>query len=231
MQTQTQSDPAATPAPAQAPPAPVTITTVGPGGITQTLTVPATEADVEKLLAQRAELSEQLSSLSARRDQLSSSIRAAPEGASRTGLEDRIRVLDQRIIQLETDLAATGRQLSSAPAELAASTQSENPGGGGDFEEGLMIGGFSVFLVAAVAYFFAKRRWKRRAVAQAKAPPESSRLERVEQGIEAIAIEIERVSEGQRFVTRLLSESQTPLGASHRIPQPAAAENEGKHRS
>jgi len=31
-------------------------------------------------------------------------------------------------------------------------------------------------------------------------------LERLEQGMEAIAIEIERVAEGQRFVTRLLSE-------------------------
>jgi hypothetical protein len=32
------------------------------------------------------------------------------------------------------------------------------------------------------------------------------RLERIEQGMDAIAIEVERVSEGQRFVTRLLSE-------------------------
>jgi hypothetical protein len=32
------------------------------------------------------------------------------------------------------------------------------------------------------------------------------RLERVEQAVEAIAIEIERVSEGQRFVTKLLNE-------------------------
>jgi hypothetical protein len=44
--------------------------------------------------------------------------------------------------------------------------------------------------------------------------------------MEAIAIEIERVSEGQRFVTRLLSESQAPLGTSHRIAQPVAAEKE-----
>jgi hypothetical protein len=35
----------------------------------------------------------------------------------------------------------------------------------------------------------------------------AQRLERLEQGMEAIAIEIERVSEGQRFVTKLLSEA------------------------
>ena len=33
-----------------------------------------------------------------------------------------------------------------------------------------------------------------------------ARLERMEQGIEAIAVEVERISEGQRFTTRLLSE-------------------------
>ena len=32
------------------------------------------------------------------------------------------------------------------------------------------------------------------------------RMERVEQAIEAIAVEVERVSEGQRFVTKLLSQ-------------------------
>ena len=34
----------------------------------------------------------------------------------------------------------------------------------------------------------------------------SARLERIEQAVDAIAIEMERVSEGQRFTTKLLSE-------------------------
>jgi hypothetical protein len=37
------------------------------------------------------------------------------------------------------------------------------------------------------------------------------RLVRVEQAVESIAIEIERVSEGQRFVTKLLNERVLPL--------------------
>ena len=37
--------------------------------------------------------------------------------------------------------------------------------------------------------------------------------------MEAIAIEIERVSEGQRFVTKLLSESPQPVGMNARIGQ------------
>jgi orotate phosphoribosyltransferase len=40
-----------------------------------------------------------------------------------------------------------------------------------------------------------------------KVPPEvMQRLERMEHAIESIAIEVERISEGQRFTTKLLSE-------------------------
>jgi hypothetical protein len=34
----------------------------------------------------------------------------------------------------------------------------------------------------------------------------AARLDRIERAVESIAVEIERVSEGQRFTTRLLSE-------------------------
>ena len=40
-------------------------------------------------------------------------------------------------------------------------------------------------------------------------PPEvGGRLERMEQALEAVAIEVERISEGQRFTTKLLSEGR-----------------------
>mgnify|MGYP001795777777 CR=1 FL=1 len=37
-----------------------------------------------------------------------------------------------------------------------------------------------------------------------------ARLARIEQAVEAIAIEVERISEGQRFTTKLLSEQTRP---------------------
>lgn len=40
-----------------------------------------------------------------------------------------------------------------------------------------------------------------------------ARLERMEQTLEVMSTEIERITEGQRFVTRLLSESRQPLSA------------------
>lgn len=38
----------------------------------------------------------------------------------------------------------------------------------------------------------------------------TARLERIEQAVEAVAIEVERISEGQRFTTKLLSEGKAP---------------------
>lgn len=56
------------------------------------------------------------------------------------------------------------------------------------------------------------RAYSRRSERRPQEGPMSSeaaaRLERMERGIEAMAIEIERISEGQRFLTKLLSERQ-----------------------
>jgi hypothetical protein len=41
----------------------------------------------------------------------------------------------------------------------------------------------------------------------------TGRLERIEQSLEAVAIEVERISEGQRFTTKLLSEGRATTGA------------------
>jgi hypothetical protein len=61
-----------------------------------------------------------------------------------------------------------------------------------------------------VARAFA-RRMDREAV-QPKIPLElQGRLERMEQAIDSIAVEVERISEGQRFTTKLLSDRQQSL--------------------
>jgi hypothetical protein len=44
-------------------------------------------------------------------------------------------------------------------------------------------------------------------------PEVADRLDRMEHAIESIAIEIERISEGQRFTTKLLAEQKTRIGA------------------
>lgn len=55
-------------------------------------------------------------------------------------------------------------------------------------------------------------------------PPDlTSRLDRMEQAIDAIAVEVERISEGQRFTTRLLSDrGDARLGSGNAAAQPLA---------
>jgi predicted PurR-regulated permease PerM len=186
---------------------------VGPDGKPLTFTIPQGKADLKEILAQRDQISEQLTNVSSRRSELAEELANTPEQAARAGLEDRLRLLDQRILQLETDLATTGRQLESAPGNLLASAQAENHADSDEqFVDGAVSSGFSVFAFMAVVLFFMRRRWKKSAGPRPNQLPSDTaqRMERLEHGMDAIAIEIERISEGQRFVTKLLSESQQP---------------------
>jgi hypothetical protein len=67
---------------------------------------------------------------------------------------------------------------------------------------GILAGAF------AGAYFFGKSRGQRESMLTSKDPELLARLSRVEQIVEATAIEIERISEGQRFTTKLLSDKK-----------------------
>jgi hypothetical protein len=53
------------------------------------------------------------------------------------------------------------------------------------------------------------------------APPDSAALQRLETAVDTIAIEVERISEGQRFTVALLSE-QLPSRRTERPGEPAA---------
>jgi hypothetical protein len=51
----------------------------------------------------------------------------------------------------------------------------------------------------------------------------NSRLDRIEQAVDAIAIEVERISESQRFQTRIMTEGNHALGAGHAPAEPIRA--------
>jgi hypothetical protein len=53
----------------------------------------------------------------------------------------------------------------------------------------------------------------------------AARLERMEQAIDSIAVEVERISEGQRFTTKLLAERTPGVAGGALAGAPAALEN------
>jgi hypothetical protein len=75
----------------------------------------------------------------------------------------------------------------------------------------VMLGAFATGIVFAIGIPLTKA-YSRKIEAAAKnpgLPPEvASRLERMEQAIDTIAVEVERITEGQRFTTKLLSEGK-----------------------
>jgi hypothetical protein len=69
---------------------------------------------------------------------------------------------------------------------------------------------FIIFVLAPLAIAAARNMWKRGS-RPAPPPPDienARKLEQLQQSVDTIAVEMERVSEGQRFVTKLLSEQQ-----------------------
>jgi hypothetical protein len=77
----------------------------------------------------------------------------------------------------------------------------------------VMLGAFVTAIVFAIGIPLVKA-YSRKIDADAKnprIPPEvTNRLERIERAVEAVAVEVERISEGQRFTTKLLSEGKRP---------------------
>jgi hypothetical protein len=194
-----------------------------PGVVAQQVIVaPVTRREIDALLMRRSELSTQLSSAQSRRDALSRQLERVPVGVARTGVEQHIALLDKRILQLESDLDAVGQRLSSAAVGLSQTTEPPRFMGP-RLSSGQVTGlglAFTVFVLAPLAMAVLQRALRRsRAPAIASAAPDTAnRLERIEQAVDAIALEMERVSEGQRFLTRVLGESVPALGAGMREP-------------
>jgi hypothetical protein len=86
--------------------------------------------------------------------------------------------------------------------------------------EEVAILGFTTILGGTMVLMYGIRAWSLRG--RAKGSTElpkglEQRLERIEQAVDSIAIEVERISEGQRFTTKLLSERVPEQPASRRL--------------
>lgn len=160
--------------------------------------------------AQRTELRQQLSQLEDRRLAIARRLREGEvEGADKAGLEARLVDLDARIALLDKQVMAANDQVAQAAAVPGATAEPPRFNRDGPPEEAFILGALfivSVFLPLSIA--MARRIWRRSSPAQANLaalPAEvTDRMSRIEEAVEAIAVEVERVGEGQRYLTRLL---------------------------
>jgi len=195
----------------------------GPAHDAQTIVIPQSIAAMDGLRTRRQELISQLDRARSRRNGVLEEI-GSNSRRDRAGLEERLTELDQRILQIEGDIAATERALTSTPPAVLGAAKEEEAArelqrlrDRGPIDEDVMgimaFVGFLMLIPVAMAY--ASRLWRRPAAPRALSVAAEGRLERIEYAIDAVAVEVERVSEGQRFVTQLLSEAKSMPVRSH----------------
>jgi len=166
--------------------------------------------------AQRNELRDQLSQVSSERTAIAQRLRGvggdAAQGADVAGLEKRLTQLDERIIDLQTQVAAADAKVAESAAIPGATRREAPPFRDGPPQAAYILGMlFTLVVLLPMSVAFARRIWRRGSAAVAALPKDiAARFTRLEESVDAVAIEVERIGEGQRFVTNLFIEAGPP---------------------
>jgi hypothetical protein len=165
----------------------------------------------EALRAQRRELSSQLDELEGTRRQITSQLEDVGIGApERTALETRMKDVDSRISAVDNTLASNAAQIAQAAGIPGAVVEPPQIIQRGPPQEAYIVGTiFMLIVLLPLSIALARRIWRRSAAVVTSFPREiAERLSRMEQAVEATAVEVERIGEGQRFLTRLFTEGE-----------------------
>ena len=197
------------------PPAPVIAGVPVPGGrlIVEGVTG-SPSAVYEALKARRNELSNQLDRLQDRRGELTQRLQEGNlDEADRAGLRTQVADVDGRIASVNKQIASTDEAVAQAAGVPGAIKPEQPPVRNGPPDEVFIIPiVFTIFVLFPLAIAWARRLWKKPVVGPTVIPPELvERLASLEHAVESVAVEVERIGEGQRFVTKLFAEGPRPL--------------------
>jgi hypothetical protein len=205
------------------PPNPNVIVPSHPGS--PAIPIPNSAADVAALRDRANELVGQRSAVNSERASLSGRLLTATAGPDATGLGTHIAQLDARLLTIESDIGDIGRAISAAPYGLQQTTTSTGvPRPFGQPTSGqvtaISIVGI-IFVLMPLSIAFARIMLRRATRPPAPQIPKdvADRLERMEQGIDAAAVELERIGEGQRFVTQLMSDRAQRAALPEGVPR------------
>ena len=189
---------------------------------------PQNRAELDALVAQRDVIQNQLRDMEARRTEL-----ASRSGTNQQEINRRIQALDARIDATEAQLveadrlirnavgnpAISGEQTSTAPVTGPVGGVLVPPANPVDvnslISRTLVVEVATLLLLGAIGWVFAVRRLERRFRTMFAANP--STTSQLQQSVDAIAIEVERISENQRFVTKLLNDRGLGAGEAQHI--------------
>jgi hypothetical protein len=189
-------------------------------------------ASIDVLQAQLFGQAQQVAVLRAQRAIIERQINITDPGPAAADLIAQRKALDDQLIKLQVDMAGSRAQIASrlgvSVDQIGANgrllQQSFMNYGSRRGPDPDVIVGMSFTLAIAVAFplaiAYARRIWRGKPSAQAQPDVIAPRLDRLEQAVEAIAIEVERVAEGQRFVTKVFAErpAQAPANVAAEAP-------------
>jgi hypothetical protein len=170
--------------------------------------------------AQR-EIQQKLDELRLERAALNDALNSTSVRPARLEIQSQINRLDREIGQLQQGLDKIGRNVTrdvQTPPPTQIFTETRSPGGGfgggrGDNFDPTPVVATSLgilFIAFPLTLAIVRFIWKRSTSAPAPAvsAEQTRRFDRLEQSVDAIAIEIERISENQRYLTKVLSSSR-----------------------
>jgi hypothetical protein len=184
---------------------------------------------------QRSELRDQLERLEDQRNDIRQELRSSTGDADQKGLEQRLTAVDARIADVEKQLAAADANVAAAAAIPGAVQEPRPiPRQGPPEEFFVLVGIFMFIVVLPLTIAYARRIWRRGAAVVSTIPQEIyDRFARLDQAIDSVAIEVERIGEGQRFLTRVYTDQQRGLGAgpAERVDAPDRERVGERHRT
>jgi hypothetical protein len=187
---------------------------------------------VQVLQTQIADISAQVAGYRAERSALQQQLRSdRVDGGSRPELASRVGELSAKIARGEGEIDRLASQVARlrgvervqvGPGGILINPPMARRGPDPDMVVGMSFV-LAMCLVLPISIAIAKRIWRgKRDTGPIIEERVSQRLDRLEQAVDTIAVEIERISEGQRFVTKVLVERPQA-----NRPQAAAESNEG----
>lgn len=173
-------------------------------------------ADVYRALRdQRSELAEQVGDLEDKRSELNREIQRANDGTE-AGLQARIKEIDARISATDAKLAEANAAVAAAAAVPGAVVEVPRFERTGPDPDAVLGIGSSILVVCLLPIIIAysRRIWRRGATVIAPVPQDvRDRLDGLAHAVESIGLEVERIGEGQRFMTKVFTEQGRGLGA------------------
>ena len=193
---------------------------------------------LEGLRAHAADLRVKAGDLEVRRDQVAR-LRAEAKGAADRALYDKqfadvqhdinvaqgeLSVVNSQIAELQHARDMMQAREAQQVLTIQPPPPPEDPFSAAQLR-GIEIGAFILMIPLVLA--FARRIWRGGKRAPSFDFDSSPRLQRMEQAIESIAIEVERIGEAQRFTTKLLAEREPEPVAGHLPPIQTARREPG----